>query len=153
MNIKTNAGAGLVASNSIIHRASSTFGVAKTGTAIGTLHGAAHANATAAWVGLGSMKMGVFMMNAFPIIGGLLILDSLCGSDYGSPLIDWYEEGWKEYEAKCEMEELKKEVKVDPDHRIIVKGKPSSLAQQESLFRSLEIEHDLYLLKKELGLL
>ncbi len=153
MDSKTTVGIGLVASNSMIHTAASAIGIAKTGTAIGTLHGAAHTSATAAWIGLGSMKVGMFMMNAFPVIGGLLILDSLCGTDHGSPLIDWYEESWKQYEAQCEMEELKKRTKVDPDHRVIVKGKPSSLAQQESLFRSLEVEHDLYLLKKELGLL
>ncbi len=153
MNAQTTAGIGFVASNPIIHAASSAIGVAKTGTAIGTLHGAAHTSATAAWVGLGSMKVGMFMMNAFPIVGGLLILDSLCGPDHGSPLIDWYEESWKQYEAQCEMEELKKKVKVDPDHRVFVKKTPSSLSQQEDLFRSLEVEHDLYLLKKKLGLL
>jgi len=153
MNTKIAAGIGLVASSPIIHAASSAVGIAKTGAAIGTLHGAAHTSATAAWVGLGSMKLGLFMMNAFPVIGGLLILDSLCGSDPGSPLIDWYEESWKQYEAQCELEELKKKITVDPDHRVIVKGQSSSLAQQETLFRSLEIEHDLYLLKKKLGLL
>lgn len=153
MDIETAAGMGLIASKPIIHTASSVIGVAKTGTAISTLHGAAHTSATAAWVGFGSMKVGLFMMNAFPIIGGLLILDSLCSPDYGSPIIDWYEEGWKQYEAQCEMEKLKTKIKVDPDHRVIVKGQPSTLAQQESLFRNLEVEHDLYLLKKDLGLL
>jgi len=153
MDTKTTVGAGLIASKPFIHAASSTFGIAKTGTAIGTLSGAAHTNATAAWIGLGSMKLGMFMMHAFPIIGGLLILDSLCGQDYGSPLIDWYEEGWKQYEAQCEMEELKTEVKIDPDHKVTVKGSPSSLAQQEALFKELEIEQDLYLLKKKLGIL
>ena len=153
MNVKTTVGTGFVASSPIIHTVANTIGVAKTGTAIGTLHGAAHANATAAWVGLGSLKVGMFMMNTLPIVGGLLILDSLCGPDHGSPIIDWYEEGWKQYEAQCEMEELKKTVKVDADHRVIVKGSPSTLKQQENLFKRLEVEHDLYLLKKELGLL
>ena len=153
MDVKTTVGTGLVASSPIIHTAANAVGIAKTGTAIGSLHGAAHTSATAAWVGLGSMKVGMFMMNALPIVGGLLILDSLCGPDHGSPIIDWYEEGWRQYEAQCEMEELKKTVKVDADHRVIVKGSPSTLEQQESLFKGLEIEHDLYLLKKELGLL
>ncbi len=153
MNAKTAVGIGLLASNPIIHTASSAVGIAKTGTAIGTLHGAAHTSATAAWVGLGSMKAGMFMMSAFPVIGGLLILDSLCGPDHGSPIVDWREEDWKQYEAQWEMEELKKKVKVDLDHQVVVKRSPSSLAQQEDLFRSLEIEHELYLLKKKLGLL
>lgn len=52
MDAKTTAGIGLVASNPIVHAAASTVGVAKTGAAIGTLHGAAHTSATAAWVGL-----------------------------------------------------------------------------------------------------
>lgn len=153
MDAKTAAGVGLVASNPIIYSASSAVGIAKTGTAISTLSGAAKTSATAAWLGFGSMKVGMFMMNAFPVIGGLLILDSLCGPDHGSPIIDWYEEGWKEYEAQCELEELKKKVQIDPDHRVTVRGTSSTLAQQESLFRSLEVEHELYLLKKELGLL
>lgn len=153
MNTKTTAGVGLVASNSIIRRASSAAGIAKTGTSIGTLHGAAHTSATAAWIGLGSMKIGLFVINVLPIVGGLLILDSLCGQGEGSSLIDWYEESWKQYEAHCEMEALKETVKVDPDHRIAVRNHPSSLSQQESLFQSLEVEHELYLLKKNLGLL
>ncbi|EDX83032.1 hypothetical protein S7335_210 [Synechococcus sp. PCC 7335] len=153
MDAKTTVGIGLAASNPIFHAAAIAAGVAKTGTAIGTLHGAAQTSATAAWVGFGSMKVGLFVMNAFPIIGGLLILDSLCGSDHGSPLIDWYEEAWKKYEAQCEMEELKKEVDVDPDHRVTVTREPSSLAQQEALFLALEVEHELYQLKKKLGLL
>lgn len=153
MNAKTTASVCLTVSNPIIHTAASAVGIAKTGAAIGSLSGAAYTSATAAWVGLGSANIGMFMMNAFPIIGGLLILDSLCGPDHGSALIDWYEEAWTDYEAQCEMEELKKEVRVDLDHRVVVKGKPSTLAQQESLFRSLEVEHDLYSLKKKLGLL
>ena len=153
MDTKTTIGIGLSASNPMIHTAASTIGTAKTGTAISTLTGAAQTNATAAWVGLGSMKVGLFIMNALPVLGVFLILDSLCGPDHGSPLIDWYEEGWKEYEAQCEMEDLEKKVKVDPDHKITVTKSPSSLAQQEYLFKSLEVEHELYLLKKKLGLL
>ena len=98
------------------------------------------------------MGTGMFLMNAFPIIGGLLVLDSLCGPDHGSPIIDWYEESWREYEAQCEMEDLKKEVEVNPNHQFAVRGTPSTLAQQESLFKSLEVENELYLLKKDLGI-
>ena len=65
-------------------------------------------------------------MNLCPIVGGLLVLDSLCSSDHGSALVDWHEEGWKQYEAQCEMEDLKKTVKVDLDHRIIAERSLSS---------------------------
>lgn len=150
MNNQTTIGTACIFNQSFINAAARAFGVAKTGTAIGSLYGAAYTNATAAWIGFGSMKVGMFMTNALPIVGGLLILDSLCGTDHGAPLIDWYEESWKEYEAMCELEELKKTVKVDPDHRVIVTKQPSSLAQQEDLFRKLEIEHELYLLKKSM---
>ena len=153
MDVKTTVGTGCVASGPIINTVARAFGAAKTGTAISTLGGAAGDSATAAWIGLGSMKVGMFMLNVLPIFGGLLILDSLCGPDHGSSIIDWYEEGWRQYEAECEMEELKKTVKADSDHRVIVKRSPSSLEQQESMFKGLEIEHDLYLLKKKLGLL
>ena len=153
MDIKASFGMGLVFSDPLIYATASAIGVAKTGTAIGTLHGAAKASATAAWIGLGSMNVGMFIMNLCPIVGGLLVLDSLCSSDYGSALVDWNEEGWKEYEAQCEMEDLKKKVKVDPDHRTVVIDSLTSLAQQESLFKSLEVEHELYLLKKEMYLL
>ena len=151
MNQKIAVGATFVASNPIINTAANAFGVAKTGTAIGTLHGAAHASATAAWIGLGSMKAGMFMMGAFPVIGALLILDGISGREYGSPIIDWYEEAWRQYEAQCELEELKKEVKADPDHQLRVKRAAATLAHQEVQFRSLEVEHELYLMKKEIG--
>ncbi len=153
MNTKVAAGVGLCVSNPAINAVASAVGVAKTGTAIGSLSGAAQTSATAAWIGFGSMKVGLFAMGALPIIGGLILLDQLCGSEYGTPLIDWYEEGWINFEAQCEMEELKKTVKVDSDHRVVVTKKPSSLAQQENLFVRLEVEHELYLMKKELGII
>ena len=153
MKSQTAIGSILLGSNPIICAASSAVGIAKTGTSIGSLSGAAYTSATAAWIGLGSMNVGLFMMNIFPIVGGLLVLDSLCGPESSTPLIDWYEEAWIRYEAQCEMEAMKKTVVVDPDHRIVLKRRPSSLAQQESLYRDLEIEHELYLMKKKLGLL
>ena len=152
MNKQIAVGTTLVFSNRIINTAASAVGVAKTGTAIGTLHGAAYASATAAWIGLGSMKAGMFMMGAFPIVGTLLILDSISGRDYGSPIIDWYEESGRQDEIQCELEELKKKVIVDPDHQVRAKNIPATFAQQDSQFRALEVEHELYLLKKEMGI-
>lgn len=152
MNNQVAAGTTLVFSNPIINTAASAIGIAKTGTAIGTLHGAAHGSATAAWIGLGSMKVGMFMMGAFPVIGALLVLDSISGRDHGSPIIDWYEEAWRRYEIQCELEELKKTVAIDPDHQIRAKRIPATFAQQDYLFRALEVEHELYLMKKEMGI-
>ncbi|MBI4780418.1 MAG: hypothetical protein HY785_03745 [Oscillatoriophycideae cyanobacterium NC_groundwater_1537_Pr4_S-0.65um_50_18] len=152
MNGNIAVGTALALSSPILNTAANAVGVAKTGTAIGTLTGAAHTSATAAWVGLGSMKVGMFMMGAFPVIGVLLILDGISGRDYGSPLIDWYEESWRRYEAQCELEELKKEIKVDSDHQLRAKGVPVTLAQQEHQFRMLEAEHEVYLMKKEMGI-
>ncbi|WP_088892355.1 GUN4 domain-containing protein [Leptolyngbya ohadii] len=153
MQKETVVGAAFVLSNPIINTAASAVGVAKTGTAIGTLHGAAHASATAAWVGLGSMKAGLFVMNALPVVGALLLLDSLSGRDPGSPIIDWYEQAWRDYEVQCELEELKQQITVDPNHQVRSKTRASSLAQLDNQFRSLEVEHELYQLKQELGLL
>lgn len=153
MKPKIAAGTALTASTPIINAAANAVGVAGTGTAIGTLHGAAHTSATAAWVGLGSMKLGMFVMGALPVVGGLLILDSLCSSDCGGSLIDYYEEFWKNYEAQCELDELKKTVKRDPGHIVTAKTQAASLDQLNRQFQSLEVEHDLYLLKKQMGLL
>jgi hypothetical protein len=152
MNPKIAAGAALALSNPIINTAANAIGVAKTGAAIGTLYGAAHTSATAAWVGLGSMKVGMFMMGALPVVGGLLIIDSLCGRDYGSPIIDWYEEAWRLYEAECELEEMKKEIQADQTYKIRTKPTAASLAQLNDQFLALEIEHELDLMKQELGL-
>ncbi|MBD1824387.1 hypothetical protein H6F51_18105 [Cyanobacteria bacterium FACHB-DQ100] len=67
-------------------------------------------------------------------------------------MIDWYEEAWKRYEAQAELEEMKKTVKVDPDHQVRTK-QAASLSQLNDQFRALEVEHELYLMKKELGLI
>lgn len=153
MDSKLAVGTALAASTPILKASASAVGIAKTGTAIGTLHGAAQANATAAWVGLGSMKLGMFVMGALPIVGGLLVLDWLSGPDHGSPIWDPYEEAWREYEARCEMEELKKTVKRDPYHTVRAKTQASSLEQLKNQFQAMEVENDLYLLKKQMGLI
>lgn len=152
MNPKIAAGAALALSNPIINTTASVIGVAKTGAAIGTLHGAAHTSATAAWVGLGSMKVGMFMMGALPVVGALLIIDGLCGRDHGSPIIDWYEEAWRLYEAECELEEMKKAIQVDQPYQMGTKPTAASLAQLNAQFVALEIEHELFLMKQEFGL-
>jgi hypothetical protein len=121
MNKQTAVGIAFAASNPIINTAASAIGVAKTGVAIGTLHGAAHTSATAAWIGLGSMKAGMFLMGTLPIVGALLILDSMSGQGDGVPILDQYEEAWRQYEVRCELEDLKKEVKVDDDHQLRAK--------------------------------
>ena len=151
MNQSTATGAALVASTPIINATASAVGIAGTGTAIGTLTGAAHTSATAAWIGLGSMKAGMFLMGALPVVGVLLILDGISGREYGVPIIDWYEEAWRQYEIQSELEELKKEVKVDSDHQLRAKTRAVSFAQQDAQFHALEVEHELYLLKKEIG--
>lgn len=151
MDTQAAVGIGFVASNPIVDAAANAGGVAKTGAAIGTLHGAVHTSATAAWMGLGSMKVGMFMMGALPVIGALLLFDSMSGRD-GVPIIDWEEEFWRRYEAQCELEEMKKTVKIDEDHQLRAKTQAASLAQLDNQFRSLETEHEVYLLKKEMGL-
>jgi hypothetical protein len=151
MNQQSVLGTSLVFTHSLTNVAANAVGVAKTGTAIGSLHGAAHTSATAAWIGFGSMKLGMCMMGVFPVIGAALLLDSLCSQEYGSPLIDWYEEAWKNYEAECELQELKKKVKVDPDHQLRAKQVSGSIAQLDNQFRALEIENELYQIKKQMS--
>ena len=153
MKPKIAAGAALTASTPIINAAANAVGLAGTGTAIGTLTGAAHTSATAAWIGFGSMKLGMFVMGALPVVGGLLILDSFCSSDCGVSIIDYYEEFWKNYEVQCELDDLKQTVKRDPGHTVTAKTKAASLDQLNRQFQSLEVEHDLYLLKQQMGLL
>lgn len=152
MNTQTAAGIGLALSNPVINATANAIGVAKTGAAIGTLHGAAHASATAAWIGLGSMKVGMFMMGAFPVVGALLILDRMCSGDH-APIIDWYEEYWRQYEAQCELEGMKQTIEADPNYSVRAKTTAASLAQLNSQFLALEVEHELFMLKQDLGLL
>jgi stage V sporulation protein K len=106
-------GTALLGSNTIINATAGAIGIAKTGTAIGTLSGAALTNATAAWVGFGSMKFGMFMMSALPILGGLILLNSICRCRHGISLSDWYEvenseeEQWRSIEIQHELNVLK----------------------------------------------
>ncbi|WOD40437.1 hypothetical protein [Nodosilinea sp. E11] len=92
------------------------------------------------------------MMGALPLIGVALFLNGLAGPDHGSPILDPYEEAWRDYEVKWELEELKKTVKVDPLYKARIKYQAASLAQYECQFRCLEIEHELYQLKQDMGL-
>ena len=153
MNPKIAVGTAFVYSTPIINATASAVGFAGTGTAIGTLTGAAHTSATAAWIGFGSMKLGMFMMGALPVVGALLILDRIAGRGEGVSIIDWREEFWKQYEAQCELEEMKKEIQANSEQQITAKTTASSPAQLENQFQSLEDEHELHLMKKELGLI
>lgn len=150
MNKQSAIGTGLVFSNPIINTTANSFGIAKTGTAISSLHGAAHTSATAAWIGFGSMKAGMFMMGAFPVLGAAMLLDSICGQEHGSPIIDWYEEAWKTYECQCELDEMKKDVTIHHDHQLRHTKVASSLKQLDDQFRALEVENELYQMKKQL---
>jgi hypothetical protein len=149
MDKQSIVGTGLVFSNSAAHAAANNFGIAKTGKAIASLHGSAHAKATAAWVGFGNMKLGMFVMGAAPIVGAVLLLDRLCGREYGQPLIDWYEEAWKSYECQCELEEMKETVEIDEDHQLRATTVVAGLAQLEDRFRALEVENEVYQMKKQ----
>jgi stage V sporulation protein K len=105
-------GTALLGSSMIINATAGAIGVAKTGTAIGTLSGAAQTSATAAWVGFGSMKFGLFMMNALPILGGLILLNSICRARHGISLSNWYEiedaeeAQWRSIEIQHELNTL-----------------------------------------------
>jgi hypothetical protein len=145
MNNQTITGTILTMSGPIANAAASAVGVAKTGASIGSLHGAAYSSAMAAWVGFGSMKVGVFMMGAAPVIGAILILDSICGRDPGSPMIDWYEEFWRQYELQDEVEKLK------IDSHLWIESE-SDLESHDQTFRTMEIDYELESLKNQLGL-
>lgn len=148
MDKQSIVGTGLVFSNSAAHAAANRYGVAKTGKAIASLHGAAHARATAAWIGFGNMKLGMFVMGVSPLIGSILLLDRLCGREYGQPLIDWYEEAWKSYECQCELEDMKETVEIDENHQLRATTVAAGLAQLDLQFRALEVENELYRMKK-----
>ena len=153
MNKQVVTGAALSMSHPLFTVAANAVGVAKTGTAIGTLHGAAHTSAMAAWVGFGSMKIGMFVMGALPVIGAVMLLDGLCSRDHSVPLVDWYEEFWKKYEVDAELEALKKTVTPDPNHQLRTTTTAASLAQLNNQFRNLAVEDELYKLKKKMGLI
>ncbi|MGB5896695.1 MAG: hypothetical protein WBD58_05575 [Geitlerinemataceae cyanobacterium] len=77
---KIAIGTTLVMSQSIASAAASTVGIAKTGTAIGTLQGAAQMTATTAWIGFGSTQVGLFLMTACPLLGVWLVVDGIVQS-------------------------------------------------------------------------
>ena len=57
----------------------SLVGTAGTGTAIGTLSGAAANSATLAWLGFGSMAFGAFVLPAVMVAGGFVLLKAWKG--------------------------------------------------------------------------
>lgn len=72
------------------------FALASTGTAIGTLHGAAATNATLAWLGGGSLATGGFgMAGGMAVLGGIVVGPALA---LGGALLDSKAED-KLYEA------------------------------------------------------
>ncbi len=142
MNQKTAAvvGVACVASNPILAGVASAFGTAGTGTAIGSLSGASLNSATAAWVGFGSMKVGMFVMGALPIIGGLILLNAICQKDHGVPIIDWYEQYWQDHEIDDELRDLQQRIDLNLNRPIGPEGSLTSPAQVERRLRELELE-------------
>jgi stage V sporulation protein K len=133
-------GAVFVGSTPIIKAAASAIGIAKTGTAIGSLSGAAHASATAAWVGLGSMKIGMFVMGALPIVGGLILLNGICQKNHGVPIIDWYEQYWQDHEIDDELRDLQQQIQLNLNRPIRPEASAVSPAQVANRLRELESE-------------
>jgi stage V sporulation protein K len=133
-------GSGLLLSNSIMKATATAIGTASTGTAIGSLSGAAHASATAAWIGFGSMKVGMFMMGALPLIGGLILLNGICRRDHGIPLIDWYEEYWEDYEIDDELRDLQQRIQLNLNPPIAPEVTLVSQKQVAQRLRELELE-------------
>jgi stage V sporulation protein K len=133
-------GSGLLLSNSIMKATATAIGTASTGTAIGSITGAARASATAAWIGFGSMKVGMFMMSALPLIGGLILLNGICRRDHGIPLIDWYEEYWEDYEIDDELRDLQQRIQLNLNPPIASEVTPASQKQVEQRLRELESE-------------
>jgi len=77
LSVSKGVGAGLLTSNAAILLVG-TFGSASTGTAIGTLSGAAATNATLAWLGGGSIASGGGGMAAGSVVlGGIVIIPAL----------------------------------------------------------------------------
>jgi stage V sporulation protein K len=143
-------GSALVLSQPIINATASAIGIAKTGTAIGSLYGAAHTSATAAWIGFGSMKVGLFIMGALPVVGALILLNSVFQHQHGGSLIDWEEEFWHDYEVQHELSKLIQDVQSPPSHQLVSSVASGSLAQQERRFQVLELEDELDQLKQKI---
>ncbi|HIK31730.1 MAG TPA: hypothetical protein IGS17_01805 [Oscillatoriales cyanobacterium M59_W2019_021] len=79
-NTKIAIGTTLALTPSVATTAASAVGIAQTGTAIGSLHGAAHIAATTAWVGFSSTQVGMFLLATCPIVGALLVMDGIVES-------------------------------------------------------------------------
>lgn len=79
-NAKIAIGTTLALTPSVATTAASAVGIAQTGTAIASLHGAAHIAATTAWVGFGSMQVGMVLLTTCPIVGALLMMDGIVES-------------------------------------------------------------------------
>jgi stage V sporulation protein K len=153
MENKTAIGIGtvLLGSTPIIEATASAIGISGTGTATGTLSGAAHASATAAWIGFGSMKLGMFVMGALPVVGALVLLNGIWRHRHGGvSFVDWYEESWKDYEVQHDLDKLKAQVPSAPRHQRISRETPATFAQQERIFREFEVEVELDELKKNI---
>jgi stage V sporulation protein K len=140
----------LVLSQPIINATASAIGIAKTGTAIGSLYGAAHTSATAAWIGFGSMKVGLFIIGTLPVVGALILLNSVFQHQRGGSLIDWEEEFWHDYEVQHELSRLIQNVRSTPSHRLVSSVASESFAQQEERFQVLELEDELDQLKQKI---
>jgi stage V sporulation protein K len=134
----------LLGSTPIINATANTIGVAKTGTAISSLSGAAHTSATAAWIGFGSMKVGMFMMSVLPVIGGLILLNGICQHDHGVPIIDWYEKYWQDHEIDDELRDLQQRIQLDLNRPIVPEVTLISPSQVERRLRELESELGLH---------
>jgi hypothetical protein len=134
----------LLGSTPIINATANTIGIAKTGTAIGSLSGAAHTSATAAWIGFGSMKVGMFIMGVLPVIGGLILLNGICQHDHGVPIIDWYEKYWQDHEIDDELRDLQQRIKLKLNHPIVPEVTLISPSQVERRLRELESELGLH---------
>jgi stage V sporulation protein K len=139
-------GSTLVFSQAGINAAAGAIGISGTGTAIGSLNGAAFTSATAAWVGFGSMKVGLFIMGALPVVGALILLNSIFHNQRGGSLIDWEEEFWHDYEIQHELSELIQDVRSNPSHQFISSGASGSVDPQ----KRIEMENEIRELKKNI---
>jgi stage V sporulation protein K len=132
-------GSALVFSQAGINAAAGAIGISGTGTTIGSLNGAAFTSATAAWVGFGSMKVGLFIMGALPVVGALILLNSVFHNQRGGSLIDWEEEFWHDYEIQHELSELIQDVRSNPSHQFVSSGASGSVDPQ----KRIEMENEI----------
>jgi stage V sporulation protein K len=130
----------LLGSTPIIKAAASAIGTTSTGVSIGSCTGASLSSATAAWVGFGSMKIGMFVMGTLPIIGGLILLNAICQKDHGVPIIDWYEKYWEDHEIDNELRDMQQHIQLDLNRPIMPEVTPVSQVQVAQRLRELESE-------------